>query len=113
MILASAARTTTQNSGALLNFNHRGLRVTLNTTVIGTGSITVSITGTDANGITYTLLSGAAVVTNTTNVYTLSPNIATVANVSLADHLPRTYGVTVTANNANSATYSVAAELLL
>lgn len=113
VVLASGARTTTQTSAALTNYNHRGIRVVVNTTVIGTGSITLSITGTDANGITYTLLSGAAIITNTTNVYTLSPNIATVANVSLADHLPRTYGVVVTANNANSATYSVASELLL
>jgi hypothetical protein len=34
------------------------------------------------------------------------------ANVAASDLLPRTYQIVITANNANSATYSVGANLI-
>jgi hypothetical protein len=91
------------------NLGARGIKVVAVTTVIGTGSVTVTIQGKDrASGTYYTLLAGAAIVTNTTNIYTVYPSgIAAVANVTAVDALPDIYRVTVTANNANPATYTV------
>ena len=86
----------------------RGLKVILTTTAIGTGSITVSIQGKDpASGTYFTILAGAAVVTNTQNVYTVFPGAPVAANVSANDELPATWRIVVTANNANPATYTV------
>lgn len=113
IVLASGARTTTQTQADATNYNHRGIRVVLDMTVVGTGSVTVSIQGKDANGIYYTLLTGAAVTTNVTNVYEVFPGATAAANAVANSALPRTYRVVVTANNANSATYSVSSELIL
>lgn len=113
-LLASAARTTTQTSADLVNYNGRGIIVTLDMTVVGTGSVTLAINGKDtASGKYFLLLSGVAVVTNITSVYTIYPGIAAVANVSANGVLPRTFQIVVTANNANSATYSVGYSTLL
>jgi hypothetical protein len=111
--LASAARTTTQTQGDQLNNGWRGMLVVLDMTVVGTGSVTLTIQGKDAaSGKYYTLLAGAAVVTNVTNVYYLFPGGPVAANVSANMELPRTFRLLVTANNANTATYSVGYSLL-
>ena len=95
-------------SASFDNLGSRGVKVVVRTTVIGTGSITLSIQGKDvASGTYYTILAGAAVVTNTTNVYTVFPGMVVAANVSANDALPRTWRLLVTANNANAATYTV------
>jgi hypothetical protein len=107
-LLASASRTTTQTSADLPTFNCRDLTVTLDMTVVGTGSVTVSILGKDsASGKYRTLLAGAAVITNTTAVYKVGPEIAAAANLIAQDYLPPLIRIVVTANNANPATYSV------
>lgn len=107
-LLASAARTTTQTSADIINYNGRGLKVTLDMTVVGTGSVTLTINYKDpASGKYILLLSGVAVVTNITSVYTIYPGMVAAANVSANDILPRTFQIITTANNANSATYSV------
>lgn len=112
-ILASAAQTLTQTSPDYPNGYFRGVKVVLDMTVVGTGSVTVTIQGKDkTSGKYYTLLAGAAVITNVTNVYTVYPGIAVTTNVSANDVLPDIWRVVVTANNANSATYSVGASLL-
>jgi len=106
--LASAARTASSNSGDIINYNGRSIHVVLDMTVVGTGSVTLTIEGKDPlSGKYYTLLAGAAVVTNVTNVYKVGPGLPATANVSANDILPRTFRISVTANNANSATYSV------
>lgn len=104
-----AGATTTQTSPDFQNPNCRGVKVVVVTTAIGTGSVTVSIRGKDkVSGTYYTLLDGAAIVTNTTNVYTVYPTgIAAVANVTAVDALPATWRIVCTANNANAATYTV------
>jgi hypothetical protein len=101
--------TTTQTLTDIQNVMCRGIVVVLDTTVIGTGSITVTINGKDpASGKYYLLLSGAAVITNTTNRYTVYPTgIAAVANVTAVDVIPEVVQIVVTANNANAATYTV------
>lgn len=112
-ILTSGARTTTQTSADQTNFNHRGIAVVLDMTTVGTGSVTISINGKDAvSGKYYTILAGAAVTTNVTNVYKVYPGASAVANVSANDLLPRSFQIVVTANNANSATYSVGYSLI-
>jgi hypothetical protein len=112
-VLASAARTTTQTQADQTNQGAAGIVVILNMTVVGTGSVTLTIQGKDpVSGSYYTLLAGAAVTTNSTNVYRVYPGLTAAANAVASDNLPRTWRVLVTANNANSATYSVGAILL-
>jgi len=112
--LASAGRTTTQTVTNLLNKVGRGIRVTLDMTTVGTGSVTLTINAKDAvSGKTKLLLAGAAVTTNVTNVYIVYPGYAAVANVSANDVLSATFELVVTANNANSAIYSLGYCILL
>lgn len=107
-LLASASRTTTQTSADITTFNLGAITVILDMTVVGTGSVTVSINGKDpASGKYYNLLTGAAVTTNSTNVYRIQPGIVAVANKDVNAYLPRVIQIVVTANNANPATYSV------
>lgn len=107
-LLPSAARTTTQTSGDIPTFQASNIQVVLDVTVVGTGSVTVTINGKDsASGKYFLLLAGAAVVTNVTNRYKVGPFIAASANVAAQDYLPRVIQIVVTANNANPATYTV------
>lgn len=112
-VITASGATTTQTSPDILNINFRGIKVVLNTTVIGTGSVTVSIRGKDSvSGAYYTIIAGAAVVTNTTNVYTVFPAAPVTTNVSANDFIPAVFDIIVTANNANAATYTVGAVLM-
>lgn len=113
-LLASAARTTTQTVADQTNYNGRGVTVTLDVTVIGTGSITLEIDGKDtASGKYVALLTGVAVTANGTTQYTVYPGVTAAANAAVSMILPRTWRVVVTANNANSVTYSVGASTIL
>lgn len=111
--LPSSSRTTTQTSPDISTAGFKNLTVTLDMTVVGTGSVTLTINGKDqASGKYRLLLAGAAVVTNVTNVYKVTQNIvAAVANVSAIDVLPELIQLVATANNANAATYSVGYDL--
>lgn len=113
-LLASGARTTTQTSADLVNYNGLGaLIVVLDVTSAGTGSVTVSIDGKDAaSGKYINLLTGAAVTTNSTNRYRIGPNLAASANAIAQDYVPRIFRIVVTANNANAMTYSVGYQLI-
>ena len=96
------------------NMCYRGLHVILVTSAIGTGSITLTIQGKDpASGLYYTLLAGAAVTTNTTNVYKVYPGLPATANVSANDILPRRWRVSIVANNANPADFTVGVNLVV
>lgn len=112
-ILASASRTTTQTSADIATTAWRGLHAILDMTVVGTGSVTLTINGKDPiSGKYYLLLSGAAVVTNVTNVYKIFPAATPAANVAANDELPAIIQLVVTANNANAATYSLGMSFL-
>ena len=90
------------------NGGHRGVKVVVQTTAIGTGSITVSIQSKDrASGTYVTLLAGVAITTNTTNLYTVFPGATVTANVSANDCIGEIFRVVATANNGNAATYTV------
>lgn len=106
--LASGARTTTQTIADIDTNGARYLNVVLDMTTVGTGSVTLTINGKDsASGKYYSILSGAAVTTNSTNRYRVGPNVTAAANSVAQDYLPDTIQLVVTANNANSATYSL------
>lgn len=106
-VLASAAQTTTQTSADIITFNGRFIDVILDMTIVGTGSVTITINGKDsASGKYYPLLVGAAVVTNGTNVYRVGPGLVAAANAVANFALTRVIQIVVTANNANPATYS-------
>jgi hypothetical protein len=109
-LLASAARTTTQGPTTLTTYNLGAIIFVLDMTTVGTGSVTLTINEVDpASGKSILLLSGAAVVTNSTNVYIIDPMLTAAANSIAKARTPRTLSWTVTANNANSATYSLGA----
>ena len=110
LVVQAIGATVSQNSADLLNPYGRGVKVFVNTTAIGTGSITASIQAKDpGSGVYVTLLASAAIVTNATTVLTVYPGIAAAANAAANDVLPRQWRVSVTANNANAANYSVGA----
>lgn len=112
--ITASGVTTTQTGADQTNYNGRGLIVVLDMTSVGTGSVTLEIDGKDlSSGKYYALLTGAAVTTNSTNVYILYPGVAAVANAAVSMGLPRTWRVKVTANNANAATYTVSASVML
>jgi len=104
----AAGSTATVTGPDMVNQSARGVKVVVVTTVIGTGSITLTIQGKDPGSNTYyTLLASAAIVTNTTGIYTVYPGLTAAANVTATDVLPQVWRLLVTANNANAATYSV------
>jgi len=106
VLLASAARTTTQVSADIPTYNLKGITAIVDVTSAGTGSITLTIDGKDANGIYYNILTGAAIITNSTNVYRLFRGATAALNATVNDILPATIRITITANNANTMTYS-------
>ena len=110
--MASAAQTTTQTSADISTLGYRALSAILDVSNAGTGSVTVTINGKDpASGNYYNLLTGAAVGTISTNPYFVGLGVVAVTNVAAAKPLPATIQIVVTANNANSMTYSVSATL--
>lgn len=105
---AAIGATTTVNGPDISNRGDRGVTVTLDMTTVGSGSVTLTIQGKDpGSGKYYTLLAGAAVITNSTNRYTVYPGMTAAANLVASDVLPEIWRVIVTANNANPTTYSV------
>jgi hypothetical protein len=106
--LASAARTTTQTGADTTNYNHTGLKVWVDVTSAGTGSITVSLQEKIIPTATYrTILASAAITANGTTTLIVDPRLIAAANAIAAEPLPRTWRILVTANNGNSMTYSV------
>ena len=112
-LLNASQRTTTFTSADIPTSGFKNLRVTLKTTAIGTGSITLTINRKDVGSASYILLlSGAAVTTNTTNTYSVTQNlIAASANVAAVDVLPEFIQIVSTANNANPADYTIGVDL--
>lgn len=112
-LIPSAAFTTTQTSADQINTSGRGVRVVLDVTNVGTGSVTLEIDAKDvASGKYIALLTGAAVITTSTNVYEVYPGLTPIANAVVSDVLPHTWRVKIVANNVNSAIYSVGASYL-
>lgn len=113
ILLPSAARTADPTVPDLQNVNGETLHVTLDVTVPGTGSITLTIQGKDpASGKYYTVLAGAAVTTQVTNIYKVGRGLTAAANSVASDVVPKTFRIIVTHNNANAITYSVGYSLV-
>lgn len=113
-LIAATGVTTTQTGADQTNHNGRGVIVTLDMTTVGTGSVTLEIDMKDpVSGKYISLLTGAAVITNTTNLYTVYPGAPATANVSANAPLPRTWRVKVVANNANPTSFTVAASVIV
>jgi hypothetical protein len=107
-LLASAARTATLSSSDQLNLTGKSLRIHLKVTAsASTPSIVLKIEGKNAAGVYYTILEGAAVTGASDNMYVVAPWAQNVANVSVADILPREWRVTITHADGDSITYGV------
>ena len=112
-LLPSVSRTTTQTSADQLSGGATAIVVTVDMTVVGTASITFSLDGKDLiSGKYFNILTGAAIVTNSTNVYKIGKGLTAAANAVANDELPSTFRIVITANNANAGTYSVGYQLL-
>lgn len=119
-VLASSAQTATQNSADQVNYNGRRLAIVVNVSVAGSGSITPTLQIKDSISGNYKTIWTAAVALtgNGPTIYYFAdgaPNTQPAAS-SLTEALPyglmgRTWRVAVTANNANSITYSVSGEV--
>jgi hypothetical protein len=113
-LITTSGATTTQTGSDQTNYNGRGVKVVLAMTSVGTGSVTLEVDGKDAaSGDYYAILTGAAVTSNSTSVYTVYPGVAATANAAVSDVLPRTWRIKVTANNANATTYTVGASVIV
>lgn len=111
--IAATASTTDQTSADFVNLTGKGLRVVLDMTSAGTGSVVLHIKGKDvASGKYQDLLVGANVTSNSTNVYVLYPGLTPSANAIVSDVLPHTFQIFVHANNANPTTFTVGCSIL-
>ena len=108
-VLASGARTTLQSSGVLTNAGGSQLIVYVNTTVIGSAALTVTIKGVvpAAQSTTYTILASAAINTNTLTILRVSPHLTASANAIAKEIVPALFQIDVAVADANPATYSV------
>lgn len=94
--LIAAGTANTQTNKAITNYNARSLAVILNVTVATVATLVLTITGTTASGYTYTILTGASLVTTGTTVYRVAPGLTAVTNLTASDLVPRNVLVTVT-----------------
>lgn len=116
-VFASAARTATVSSSTIqVPAGIRGVRVFLDVTAISaTPSVVFSIEVKDPIGGDWkTLLDSAAVTAalTTPNLYTVYPGLTETAKVDASAHIGRLFRVTATHGDADSITYSAAAEFL-
>jgi len=109
--LASAARTATVNSSDQTNYNARGVIVTLDVTAVtDTPSLTLSIEAKMGSSYEALLTASAAVTATGIHSYIVYPGVGSASGdvVQVAGFpLPRTWRVTVTHGDTDSATYSV------
>jgi len=114
-VMASAARTATENSDDQGNVTGRGVHVAINVTAVtATPSVTFTIQGKDTvNGAYYDILTSAAITATGTTYLSVYPGITAAANVSASDILPRVWRVRAVHADADSITYSVAANLVI
>ena len=111
VLLASAARTATNNSDTMINNFHKGVKVFVDATAkADTPSVTFSIQERDPVGGDFkTILTSAAVTDAITApvVLTVYPGCVAVTNLVLNEPLPREWRVVATHADGDSLTYSV------
>lgn len=109
ILLASAARTTSQKVVFSPGVEHDCVEVLVDTTVFGTSSNTVTIEAWNPAAEKWeVLLTGAAIVSNAGFAYRVGPEITAVANLAAQRALAPIMRAVVTVGNANPSTYSVA-----
>lgn len=114
-VLESAARTTTQSVEWQGNLSCKGVEVFIDVTAVGMPgpSLTVAINNVDPiSGKARAVLTSAAITATGTTVLRVYPGITASANVAASDFIAPFGTITVTAGNANSATYSVGANFI-
>lgn len=113
-VLASAARTALVNSADLVNYNARGVIVTIDATALAaTPGVTFTIKGKcTLSGKYYTILASAAVTGVSTTTLIVYPGATVAANLAVSQPLPRIWRVEVTVADADSLTYSVSANYI-
>jgi hypothetical protein len=114
-ILASAARTATNQSSDITNYNGRGMHLVIDVTAASaTPSVVFTIQGKDAlSGKYYTILASSAITGTGTTVLKVHPGITAAANASVSDLLPRTWRIDATHADSDSITYSVGASVIV
>lgn len=113
-LLASASRSATTSSADQLLYSGRGVRVTVNVTVVpGVDTITPAIEVKDPISGTYTaVLTGAPLIATGLVTLRVGQGITAAANLAAADLLARTWRVTVTHSAGTAFTYSVGYDAL-
>jgi hypothetical protein len=112
-LLASAARTATVNSDDREDPTSQSAHVIVNVSAVtATPSIVVTIQGKDSvSGAYYDLLASPAITATGTTVLKIGQGLAATPNGSASDFLPEVWRVRVVHGDADSITYSVAANL--
>lgn len=96
----------TATSGPRINSaGAAGIKVFLNVTAAGNGSISPVVYNTDAYGNDYILVSGLPVKTNGQSVITAHPALSGIANVTVNDCLAKNYHVDVINNYGGPVTF--------
>lgn len=114
-VYPSAARTATPTAQDIRNpKGYKGVHLTIDVTAItATPSVVFTIQGKDTlSGKYYTILASAAITGVGTTVMRVYPDLAAVANLVANDRLPDVWRVNAVHGDADSITYSVAADLL-
>lgn len=112
-LLASAARTTTQSSADLVNYNADALKVVVDITAFTAGSLTITIDGKDtASGKYVNLLTSTALAAVATTTLQVGPVIAASANLIALAYMPRVFRIVATVGDATSITYSIGYHLV-
>lgn len=113
-LLASEARTATTTTAAQFNAQHRGVKLTVDLTVLAASeTVTPKIQFQDpASGKWVDLLVGAAISSVSTVTLTVYPGITASANVAASDVLPAVWRAVLTHSSTGAHTYSVGVNLL-
>lgn len=113
-LLASAARTATVNTADQINPGKSGVEIIIDVTAIAaTPSVVFTIQGFDPlSGKYYTILASAAITGTGTTVLRVGPGLTAAANTVANFNLPRNWRVACTHGDADSITYSLAAQLV-
>lgn len=116
-LLASAARATgtAVSSADQTNAGGRGVRVFINVTVNATSAAIVpTIEVKDpVSGVYTAVLTGAAITGVGHTVLTVYPGATVAANVTLSTVIGKTWRLTMTPGNSNSATYSAGYNMIV
>lgn len=110
---ASAARTATPTAYEFAPGQARALVVVIDATAVtATPSVVATIDGKDPlSGKWYNILTAAAIATVSTKTMRVGMGLAAVANLTIADFLPKVCRIVMTHGDADSITYSVSVNL--